>query len=219
MNSINGINYEGNEDLKIYFDDNFRTTETIEDIETGSATTEVRVTELIHETGSTQSSISETYYNLNIFNPVYASAIYKVYLSSMENVFTFFGFKETIAEPTFAMTESHSGIMCYNGKMYVSVADGYTQQRIEIPTIDMTEVKQYKIEFNKFYMQPLPQIEEILGIPNILSVNRIWGLVAECNSYPPINQVHYLVNYIKNSVNSTKRMTINRFIYKEVYAD
>lgn len=219
MNSINGINYEGNEDLKIYFDDCFLSTEQITDIETGTATVETEITELIHETGSTQNSVSETYYNLNIFNPIYASAIFKIYLSSMNDVFSFFGFKETTAEPTFAMTESHSGIMCYNGKMYVSCADGFTQQRIEIPTIDMTEVKNYKIEFNKFYMQPLPQIEEILGIPNILSVNRIWGLVATCDSYPPINQVHYLFNYIKNSVNSTKRMTINRFIYKEVYAD
>ena len=140
-------------------------------------------------------------------------------MNSMDDCFAFFGFKETLAEPTYAMVESHSGFMVNNGKLYASVADGYTQQKVEIVGIDMTRVENYKIKYNEFSIMPLPVIEEMLSLPRVISVERIWEEITRLSVYPPINQVHYIIQYIKNSINSDKVIKFNRFIYKEVYAD
>jgi len=117
------------------------------------------------------------------------------------------------------MTESHAGFMVNDGKLYVSVSDGDTQQRIELVGIDLTRVQNYKIEYNKFYIMPLPKTEISLGLPKILSVDRVWKLKTTLSNFPPENVVHYIVQYIKNSVNTNKVIKFNRFIYKEVYAD
>ena len=117
------------------------------------------------------------------------------------------------------MVESHSGFMVNDGKLYASVADGYTQQRVEIVGIDMTRVQNYKIRYNEFSIMPLPVIEEQLSLPTVLSIERIWKVMTALSNYPPINQVHYIMQYIKNSVNADKIIKFNRFIYKEVYAD
>jgi len=39
------------------------------------------------------------------------------------------------------------------------------------------------------------------------------------SNFPPENKVHYIIQYIKNSVGADKIIKFNRFIYKEVYAD
>lgn len=140
-------------------------------------------------------------------------------MNSMDDCFCFFGFKETLTEPTYNMVESHAGFMISGGKLYASVADGDHQQRVEIVGIDCTRVQNYKIAYNKFYIQPLPVVEEMLGLPEIISIERIWKLYTTLSNYPPENQVHYIVQYIKNTVNSDKFIRFNRFIYKEIYAD
>jgi hypothetical protein len=137
----------------------------------------------------------------------------------MANVFAFFGFKETIAEPTYAMVESHAGFMINNGHLYASVANGYTQQRVEIVGIDCTRVENFKIAYNKFFIMPLPKVEEELGLPHILSVDRVWHDETTLSDFPPKNEVHWILHFIKNSVGAAKSLKINRFIYKEVYAD
>jgi len=109
--------------------------------------------------------------------------------------------------------------MVNNGKLYASVANGYTQQRVEIVGIDMTKVENYRIIYNKFYIQPLPIIEEELGMPNVYSVERIWKLMTMLSNFPPKNQVHWIMHYIKNSVGEAKYIKLNRFTYREVYAD
>ena len=219
MPEINTIPYENTEDLNKYLYDNYYSTEQLNLTTTGTGYLRNNIFELSQETGVTESSISMINYSLNYFNPLYAEAVWKCYMNSMDDCFAFFGFKETLAEPTFNMTESHAGIMVSDGKLYASVADGYTQQRVEIVGIDMTRVQNYKIEYNKFYIQPLPVIEIMLGLPKVISVERVWKLQTTLSNFPPENQVHYIVQYIKNTVGADKRIVFNRFIYKEVYAD
>ena len=219
MPEINSIPYESAEDLNKYLYDEFYSTEQIDLTTTGTGYLRNNIFVLSHETGVTQNSICMTNYNLNYFNPLYGEAVWKCYMNSMDNCFAFFGFKETLAEPTYAMVESHSGFMVNDGKLYASVADGYTQQRVEIVGIDMTRVQNYKIRYNEFSIMPLPVIEEQLSLPTVLSIERIWKVMTALSNYPPINQVHYIMQYIKNSVNADKIIKFNRFIYKEVYAD
>ena len=224
MPSINSIPYENAEDLNKYIYDNYYSTENLNSTTTLTGFLKNTIFELILETGISQNSMCMINYNLNYFNPLYAEAIWKCYMNIMDNCFAFFGFKESVSEPTYDMIESHSGFMVYEGKLYASVADGTTQQRVEIIGIDMTRVENYKIEYNKFYIQPLPVTEEVLSLPTILTtfpeIKREWKLQATLSNYPPINQVHYLVQYITNIKNNLNRkITFNRFIYKEVYAD
>jgi len=223
MPEISSIPYEDAEDLNKYLYDEYYSTENLDLTATGTGYLRPHIFELSQETGVTENSICMTNYNLNYFNPLYAEAVWKCYLNSMDDCFAFFGFKETLAEPTYDMTESHSGFMLYEGKLYATVADGTTQQKVEIVGIDMTRVQNFKIEYNKFYVQPLPITQETLGIPGILTtfpeIERVWKLQTTLSNYPPENQVHYIIQYIKNTVGADKRIVFNRFIYKEVYAD
>lgn len=223
MPSINSIPYENAEDLNKFLYDNYYSTEQLNETVTGTGNTGVHIFELSQETGVIQNSINMIYYNLPYFNPLYGEAVWKCYMNSMDDCFVFFGFKETTAEPTWVMTESHAGFMVYEGKLYASVADGTEQQRVEIVGIDLTRVENYRINYNRFYIEALPQVESELGIPGILTtfplIKRKFVEITQLSNYPPINQVHYIVQYIKNSINADKRIIFNRFIYKEVYAD
>lgn len=219
MPEISSIPYETAEDLNKYIYDNYYSTEQLILNATGTGYLRNHIFELAHETGVTANSICMTNYNLPYFNPLYAEAVWKCYMDNEDDCFVFFGFKETTAEPTYAMTESHAGFMINEGKLYASVADGDSQQRTEIIGIDLTRVQNYKIAYDRFYIMPLPIIEEQLGLPTILSVDRTWKLITTLSNFPPENQVHYIVQYIKNFVNKDKIIRFNRFIYKEVYAD
>ena len=223
MPEINSIPYESAEDLNRFLYDNYQTTETLDLTVTGAGYLRNKLFELGQETGVTQNSICQTNYNYNYFNPLYAEAVWKCYMNNMDDCFVFFGFKETAAAPTSDMIESHSGFMVEDGKLFSSVADGTTQQKVEIVGIDLTRVENYKINYNRFAIQPLPEIEETLGIPGVLttfpSIKRGWNEMVVLSNYPPINQVHYIVQYIRNTTNVDKRIIFNRFIYKEVYAD
>jgi len=219
MPAINSIPYENAEDLNKYLYDEYYSTEQIDLTTTITGYLRNNLFQLSHETGSTQNSICMTNYNIPYFNPLYGEAVWKCYMADINDCFAYFGFKETLAEPTFSMVESHAGFIISNGKFYASVGDGYSQQRVEIVGIDMTRVQNYKIKYNKFSIQPLPVIEESLSLPRVISIERIWKEMAYLSNYPPINQVHYVMQYIKNTTNEDKRIIFNRFIYKEVYAD
>ena len=219
MPTIQDIPYTNAEDLNKYLYDEFYSTEMIEYVATNQAGVIPKIFELEINTNSISNSLAQIFYNNNYFNPVYGEAVWKLRVNSMKDCFAFFGFKETTAEPTYNMTESHSGYMIYNGKLYASVADGNTQQRVEIVGIDMTRVENYKIAYNKFSIQPLPVVEEELGLPTIYSVDRTWKEMTMLSVNPPENMVHYIVVSIKNSTNEAKYIKLNRFIYKEVYAD
>lgn len=224
MPEINSIPYENAEDLKTFIYDNFYSTEHLELTTAVTGFLINKITEMRLTTGSTLGSSCMTNYDIANFNPLYAEAVWKGYASSMDDCFIFWGFKETLNAPTFDMTESHAGFMIEDGKIYASVADGDEQQRVELIGIDVTRVENYKIAYNRFFIEPLPAIEEQLGLPGVLTtfpyIKREWVEVTQLTNYPPENQVHYIVQYINNGANNLdKKMTFNRFIYKEVYAD
>ena len=223
MPEINSIPYENAEDLNKFLYDNYYSSENLDSTTTGTGFVGTKIFELEQSTGVTQNSKSLIYYNQPIFNPLYSEAVWKCYLNSMDDCFLFFGFKETTTDPMFDLKESHAAFMINEGKLYASVGDGATQQRVEIVGIDMTRIENFKIEYNKFYIQPLPVAEEVLSMPGILTtfpeVKRTWKLMTQLSNYPPINQNHYIVQFIKNSVNADKIIKFRRFIYREVYAD
>jgi len=219
MPEINSIPYENAEDLNKFLYDNYYSIENLDLTTTGTGLLRNHIFELSQETGGAANSICMINYNLPYFNPLYAEAVWKCYMDNADDCFAFFGFKGTTAEPTYNMTESHAGFMVNKGKLYASVADGDTQQRIEIIGIDLTRVQNYKIAYYNFYIMPLPKIEVQLALPEILSVERIWKLMKTLSTSPPENKVHYIVQYIKNSINANKIIKFNRFIYREVYAD
>lgn len=227
MPEISSIPYEDAEDLNKYLYDNYYSTEQLDLTTTGTGYLRNHILELSMETGVTENSICMINYNLNYFNPLYAEAVWKCYITSMDDVKAFFGFKETTAEPIFPsdgpMVESHTGFIIDEGKLYASVGNGTEQQYVEIVGIDCTRVQNYKIEYYKFYIEPLPETKETLGIPGILTtfplIKREFVLQTTLSNFPPENIVHYIMQYIKNTVNADKRIKFNRFIYKEVYAD
>jgi len=224
MPSINSIPYENAEDLNYFIYDNYYSTEHIELTTIATGFLYNKITGLTLSTGITANSICMLNYDRAMFNPLYSEAVWKCYMNSQENCFAFFGFKESLAEPTFDMIESHAGFMIEDGKVYASVANGTEQQRVELIGIDATRVENYKIAYNRFFVQPLPMAEEVLSLPGILStfphIKRTWEEVTELSNYPPQNHVHYIVQYITNIKNNLdKRITFNRFIYREVYAD
>ena len=224
MPNINSIPYANAEGLNKYLYDNFYSTETINSTATLTGFLRYKIFEMSLETGVTATSICQTNYNYCYFNPLYAEAVWKMYMNEMTDCFAFFGFKESTSEPTFDMTESHAGFMIYEGKLYGSVADGNDQQRVEVIGIDCTRVQEYKIEYNRFYIKPLPVAESQLGLPKYPTtfpgIIRSWKMFSQLSNYPPKNQVHYIMQYITNIKNNLdKRIIFNRFIYKEVYAD
>lgn len=216
---IRKIPYETAEDLNYFLYDNYNSTEnlTINLLRTGALINYLFQLEL--NTGVTQNSFSQIFYNTPSFNPLYGEATWKMRMKSKKDCFAFFGFKETTSTPTFNMTESHAGFMINDHKLYASVADGDNQQKVEIIGIDVERVENYRIEYNKFSIMPLPMVEQQLSLPYILSVNRVWKEYTTLSNYPPENQAHYIMHYIENETNEEKYIRFNRFIYREVYAD
>jgi len=219
MPSISSIIYEAAEDLNKYLYDNYYSVSTLETFTTLTGYIRSKIFEMALETGVTANSVAMINYSLNYFNPIYSEATWKCFVNDPDDCFIFFGFKETLTEPTYNMVESHTGFMIHEGRLYASVADGTTQQKVEIIGIDLERVQNYRINYYRFSIQPLPKTETQLGLPEILSVERVWKEIAVLSNFPPKNQVHYMVQYIKNFVGADKIIKFNRFIYKEVYAD
>jgi len=219
MPEINLIPYENAEDLRYFLFDNYITTEMLILDHSGTGVAYPTNNELRLSTGAMELSIAKVYYDNPIFNPLYGSAIFKMRMDSETDCFAFFGFKATTAEPTYDMIESHAGFMVQDGKIYASVGDGEYQQRVEIVGIDPLRVQEYKIEYNRFFIKPLPVTEEQLSLPTVLSVVREWTEVQWLTNYPPENQAHYILHHIKNTTNYDKNIYFYRFIYRQVYAD
>lgn len=207
------------EDLKIYFYDSFLSEDQFNILDGGSGYVEIKPTYLKMSCGVTKSSYAHINYDGKFFNPLYAEAVFKLQLNTKTDMIAFWGFKDSLDAPTANMTESHAGFLIADNKIYLSTADGDNQQKVEINTIDVTKMFEYKIRYNEFSYKPLPEIEMQLSLPTIISVDRVWKLLQTNSNYPPENQSHYLVAYIGNNATTGKYLYINRIIYKEQYAD
>ena len=207
------------EDLKIYFYDSFLSSDQFDEETNGTGYITIKPTEILLHGGVTSNSYALLNYSYNNFNPVYAELILKLHFASKTNIIAFVGFKETLDEPTDPMTESHLGIFIKDNKFYFSSANSLSQQKVEIPTIDVTKVYEYKLTNNSLYYKPLPQAESYLGLPTFTTAERVFHHLQNNSTYPPEDKVHYLVFYIKNTSTSARYIKLYKVIYKEEYAD
>ena len=210
-------------DFRRFLYDNFQTTETIDDsvIQTGAVNKWLSEIELT--TGIQEASTAKIHYNYAAFNPWYSQLFFKARLSSIENVFAFIGFKETTDNPTHDMTESHAGLMIYNGHVYFSTGNGDdtnpNQQLTEITGMDATNVLLYRIIFDKFAYRPTPLIYPYFDGIRVVKTERLWSNDYQNGTYTPINKDHYFMAYISNDTGVEKNMKINFVLYGEEYPD
>lgn len=205
------------------FHDNFLSTEMLTEAVTGTGYLEANAGELTQHTGITTASSSMLWYNYEIFNPLFSTLLFKTRINDFENVFAFFGFKESNAVPTFAMTESHSGFMIYNGDLYYST--GYTdgvianQQRVLFEGFDPRNYLLWKIEGSKFFIKQLSvYVPYFDGLQNVVKA-RDWKVVGENKITTPRNGVHFICMYIKNSTNAERFLRTEHITYAEDYSD
>jgi len=203
--------------------DQFYSTEKLTDVLTQTGTVTKELLQLTLKTGIQANSTVKIYYDLNRFNPLYSKAYFRLSFTGISNILAYVGFKKTYTDPTFNMTESHSGLLINNNKSYLStgnelgVTAGY--QNTEISGIDFTKDFIVKIENNRLSTMPLPQIIPYFDTFRIISPDRIWSLKVVNSTYPPEDVTHYIMFFIKNLTNEDKRLTLRHFCYLEEYAD
>lgn len=223
MEFTNEVIEELQRKFNLFLVDNFYTTEQLIEVftQTGFSTKELFRLEL--STGIQADSTIKFYYNLNKFNPHYSKAYFRLNFSSLKDVLAYIGFKRNFTDPTYDMTESHSGLLIYQGKPYLSTGNqiglsaGF--QNTEISGIDFTRDFIIKIENNKLSTMPLPQIIPYFDTFRIISPDRIWTLKVTNSTYPPEDLTHYMVFFIKNLTNENRDLTLRHFCYLEEYAD
>lgn len=213
--------------FKTWFHDNFFSTEHNTTATTQTGNVGQDLASLLVETGVQSASTARFNYDRSAFNPRYGTLHFKLNMNSMKDVFLFAGFKESLAAPAFAMTESHSGIILYNNVMYYSVGNGDAlnprQATVPITDADMTRWLVYRVNNNRFqyYSLPytVPYFEE--NIPDKLREGfiRKWSPLYSTGSLMPKNSTHYLVFYISNSTGLDKTAELQFIDYGEFYAD
>lgn len=203
--------------------DQFNSTESLNQVVTQTGVVNKDVTQLVLSTGIQANSTVKVYYNLNRFNPHYSKAYFRLTFTDIKDIIVFVGFKKSYGDPAFNDVESHSALLINDNKIYLStgneigVASGY--QNNEISGIDLTRDFIVKIEKNKLYTMPLPQIIPYLDTFRIVSEDRIWTLKTICSTSPPEDVGHYILFFIKNNTNEDKRLTLRHFCYLEEFAD
>ena len=203
--------------------DQFYSTENLVEVITQTGSLTRQLFELIFETGIQQGSTVKAYYNNNKFNPHYSKAYFRVSFENLSDVFAFVGFKKTTGDPTWDMTESHAGLMLHEGKIYLSTANelgvSHTQQRTQISGVDLTKDMVIKIENNKLFTMPMPQVIPYFDTFRIISPDRIWTLRVTNNTSPAEDLNHYIMFFISNTTNNNRKMFVRHFMYAEEYAD
>lgn len=207
----------------VFLIDNFYSTEHLSEVKTQTGSVTRELFSLLLNTGIQANSTVKLYYDLNRFNPHYSKAFIRLTLSSVKDVFVYIGFKKLYGDSTYNMTESHSGLLIYSNKVYLStgneigVTSGY--QNTEISGLDLTRDYILMIEKNKISFMPLPQIIPYFDTFRIISPDRVWTLKATNATYPPEDLTHYWMFFIKNLTNEEKTVRIRHFCYLEEYAD
>jgi len=205
------------ENLRYYLHDNFLTSEQFKILTQEDAYMENKTCELKLGTGLKESGSILLSYDNPIFNPKYGELLVKLRLTSKDDVVAYWGFKQNLTEPTETMIESHAGFLLINGKLYATTGNGSNQQKVQIQGLDLTKFYEYKIVYNKFYLAPLPEVLTYLGTPIIKKVPYEFRLLQTNSTYPPKDQVHYLVFFIKNTTATEKLLYLTKLIYKEKY--
>ena len=199
--------------------DNFSSTEMIGQAvtQTGAITTYLGECEL--STGVQESSTAKIYYNKPNFNPWYSTLMFKLQFTSISDIFAFAGLKKTTEDPSLNMTESHIGLMINSGTVYLSTGDGFNQQRTKITGFDPTNNIIYRIIENRFSWYPLPIRYPYFDGFRYEKPERKWAVDTTNATYPPENQDHYFIAFIKNNVGLDKILRIKHIVYGERYAD
>ena len=203
--------------------DNFNSTEHLTEAITQTGTISKELFQVILDTGVQQDSTVKMYYDLNRFNPHYSKAFFRVNFDDISDLTAFVGFKKYYTDPAHDDTESHCGLLIRNGEVFLSsgnelgVAVGY--QNTLVSGIDLTRDFIIQIEKNRLFSMPLPQVIPYFDTFRIISEDRVWSLKVTNSNFPPEDLTHYILFFIKNHVNSVKRMTLRHFCYLEEYAD
>jgi len=206
-------------DFRRFIYDQFLSTEQISEAITQTAEVTRNLCELQLSTGVQQDSECRIYYTKANFNPWYSTLIFKANLSDITDTLAFFGMKQSTSNPAWDMAESHAGFFIYEDGLYASVADGDNQQTIKLTGWTPTNNLLYKIVQNRFSLRPLPIIYPYFDGFRYEKPKRVWSPETTLSSYPPLNQDHYFVAYIKNSTGYTKVLRIKHILYGEEYAD
>jgi len=211
------------DDYKIIFFDCFLTSEMIDFTFAVNGYANKKLTNISLSTGVGEGGSVLMSYNKAAFNPTYGELVFKLSFNSKENVKAFLGFRSNLTEPTSVMTESHSGIFVEQvgekTKVYYTTANEESQQKVEIVTLDITKVYEFKIAGNQLYYRPVPEVVQYLGLPHVEPGSREWKLIQSNDTYPPKDNLHYITFYIKNTTNDEKIINLNKISYKEVHPD
>jgi len=206
-----------------YMIDNFYSTDRLKEITTQTAYSTKEIFQLKMSTGIQANSTIKLYYDLSRFNPHFSKAYFRLTFDSIKDIFAFVGFKKSFGDPTFTMTESHSALVVNSNKVYLSTGNeigvvmGY--QNTEISGLDLTKDVIVRIDKNKLYSMPLPQIVPYLDSYRIIAADRVWTQKAMNATSPPEDVTHYIMFFLKNLTNEDKKLTFRHFCYLEEFVD
>jgi len=204
-----------------YFHDPFLSTEQFQQVTTQTGAITIKEFQAMLETGIQSDSVARINYINPIYNPVYSKLQFKVRMSSMQNVTAFFGFTNNTSSSfdpnTCDANDRFNGFIINEGIISAVSKNESTSQKIKLSNIDMTDVWLLRMENDKFYARPLPQIypyfEGFLYEPYV----REWRLAAQLSSAPPEDINQYIVVYIRNKTGADKNIEINHITFGEEY--
>jgi len=215
---------------KFLYDD-FRSLDSLDFTKSGTAIESAEVLNFKLSTGILANSSIKARYNYNIFDIMHGTAYFHLQLNENNNTQMFFGFKETTAPPVFgvagSMIEYHVGVTIepdiltpsLGPKIYFTTGDGINQQKVEILGIDVTRDYIYKIQGNKLYTMPLPEIIPYFNSFRILDTNRVWTLRQENSDAMPFDTSYFIMFYLNNLTDEERNVRIKALTYGEDYAD
>jgi hypothetical protein len=213
--------------LKIWQHDIFSGVEQMDYAATQTGAVTIDLCDAVLDTGIQSLSTARMNYYNALFNPMYGRLLVKLRLSSSSDVFAFWGFKQTLAAPTWGMTESHAGFMFYNGALYFSTGDSGTPsahgQVTPITDCDVTRWLVYEIESNagRFYSLPytVPYFDKNV-LPGLKQgLIRKWSPAYLNGSAVPQDSAHYFMFYVANTTGAAQVMELQFIDYAEVYPD
>jgi hypothetical protein len=209
------------------FHDVFPSQAHLDDFTAGTGGVSKKHLEVKLSTGTMAGSSALVNYENPIFNPFYSTTLIKARFSIKTGLEAFIGFKSSLLEPSFTMTESHAGIYVKDGIAYFStgfttgLTSGY--QNTPIPGLDVTRWITFKLDklACSWYSLPVltPYFDGFATPVWSRSLERKWSQLYHNNTSPPVNQAHYLVFWIKNTLAADRSLEVQHVTHKEIYPD